>query len=163
MLKPGDVILFQGKSFVSRGIMWFTDSEYSHAALYVGDGYIIEATAAGVEKNRLDFSHCSSYCIRRAEWLTDGQISRIVEKAYALIYDEYDMKQLFTLGAYYFFRKLGITWAALVANMPNRMICSELVAVCYLTIPMVFREKTKLVTPDTLYTTTLLKTVIVVA
>lgn len=159
MYQPGDVILFAGKSWISRGIEWFTDSKYSHAALYVGNGYIIEATEAGVEKNLLTFKGCSGHCVRRMPGLTSDAAKAIVAKAESLIYDNYDFLQLLTLGVYYGFRRLGITWSALVANMPNKMICSELVAVSYLVVPDKFKDQTKLVTPDTLYTTSLLQTI----
>ena len=161
----GDVILFQGTAFISRGIEWFSKSKWSHAALYVGggNGYIIEATGAGVERNKLETSlhGCSSYCVRRMPNLTMEQAELIKDKAYSLIYkkDKYDFIQLLTLGIYFTLRKIGITWAWLVDNMPNKMICSELVAVCYLTLPIKFKSKIKLVTPETLYSTGILTTI----
>ena len=60
---------------------------------------------------------------------------------------------------YFLLRKVGITISWLVRNVPGRLICSELFAVCALCIPIEFRKQTSLVTPDTLYTTDLMYTV----
>lgn len=164
ILHPGDCILIQGKSFVSRGIMWFTKSKYSHVAMYVGGGkgYIVEATAAGVEINKLEdlIKHSSAYAVRRIPGLTVDQAEAMKDKAYALIYDDYDFVQLASLGLYYLLRKCGISWSLLVRSARNKMICSELFAVCCLVIPIKFKSKTKLVTPDTLYTTSLMETIL---
>ena len=162
IIQPGDVLLFQGKTFLSRGIMWFTSSKYSHSAVAVSGTYAIEATRAGVEKNPIDvlLTHADAYCIRRMPDLTVEQSELIKDKAYSLIYDDYDVIQLLTLGIYYAFRKIGITWAGLVLNMPHQMTCSELVAVCFLCVPLKFRNKAKLVTPGDLYSTDELATIL---
>ncbi len=164
ILQPGDCILFSGKGFVSRGIMWFTSSKYSHVAMYVGggEGYVIEATAAGVEKNKLEplINHSSGYCVRRIPGLTVEQAELMKDKAYGLIYDKYDFVQLLSLGLYYGMRKLGISCSWLVRNVPGKMICSELYAVCCLTIPLKFKSRTKLVTPETLHETDLMETIL---
>lgn len=163
LLQPGDVILFSGKGFISRGIKWFSNSRWSHVGLYVGGGggYIIEATEAGVEKTALAplVAKAQAVCVRRRAGLTVEQVEQIKDKAYGLIYDGYDFVQLLSLGIYFAFRKLGITWSALVRNSRNRMICSELVAVCFSVLPIRFRAKTKLVTPEDLYVTKELDTV----
>ncbi|HNL28190.1 MAG TPA: lipo-like protein, partial [bacterium] len=41
-LKPGDVVLVEGNKLISRVIMAITHSTWSHCALYVGDGKIID-------------------------------------------------------------------------------------------------------------------------
>jgi hypothetical protein len=41
------------QSLVSLGILAFTLSPMSHAALYVGDGQVVEAVGAGVQQRRL--------------------------------------------------------------------------------------------------------------
>lgn len=154
-LQPCDVIFFSGKGFVSRGIRFFTNSEWSHVALYVGggEGYVIEATAAGVEKNKLAplIKHAAKWEVRRFDNLTVEEAELMKAKAYSLIYENYDFLQVLSLGVYYAFRKIGLTWSALVANTNGKMICSELVAVCALCINRKFKSKTKLVTPKTLY------------
>lgn len=44
-LRPGDVLLMKGIGAVSDLIAWFGDSTYSHAAIVVADGQLIEAAA----------------------------------------------------------------------------------------------------------------------
>jgi len=39
-LKPGDVVLVEGHSRISQVIMYLTQSSWSHAAIYVGDGLL---------------------------------------------------------------------------------------------------------------------------
>jgi hypothetical protein len=162
-LQPGDVILFAGTSFVSRGIKYFTKSKWSHAAIYVGggEGFIVEATAAGVEKNKLEatLKHCSAWCVRRYPNLTVAQAEAMKTEAYGFLPYKYDFVQLLTLGVFFSLRKIGITWNSIVDSMPGRMICSELVAVCYQVIDVMFNKRTKMVTPDMLYTTGLLTTI----
>lgn len=165
ILQPGDCILFGGKSFISRGIKWFTDSKYSHVAIYVGggEGFCIEATEAGVEKNPVAplMAKAACYAVRRIPNLTVEQAELMKAKAYSLIYDGYDFVQLASLGLYYGVRKIfGKAPAFLVRNAQGKMICSELFAVAALTIPLKFKKQTKLVTPDTLADTNLMTTIL---
>ncbi len=44
-LRPGDVILVEGRSRISEVISWLTNSPWTHAALYVGRLYDMEDTA----------------------------------------------------------------------------------------------------------------------
>lgn len=134
--------------------------------MYVGggEGYVIEATEAGIEKNPLGplLKKANAYCVRRIPKLTVEQAELMKEKAYSLLYDQsdkYDFIQLLSLGLYYGFRKIGITCSWLVRNNPNKMICSELFAVCCLVIPLKFKSRIKLNTPASLYETPQMETV----
>lgn len=53
-LEPGDIILTSAPTLRSVGIRLFTLSTVSHAALYVGDGRIVEALGSGVHERPLD-------------------------------------------------------------------------------------------------------------
>lgn len=53
-LEPGDIILTSAPTLRSVGIRLFTLSPVSHAALYVGDGRIVEALGSGVHERALD-------------------------------------------------------------------------------------------------------------
>ncbi|PTD95781.1 YiiX/YebB-like N1pC/P60 family cysteine hydrolase [Pseudothauera lacus] len=48
-LRPGDIILSATKGTASIGIRVFTLAPVSHAALYIGDGEIVEAVGSGVQ------------------------------------------------------------------------------------------------------------------
>jgi len=156
LLQPCDIILVSGKGLVSRAIRWFTDSEWSHAALYVGGGKqaIIEAMETGVEVNPLQtlVKGHTKVCVLRYPGLLVEQAEVIKAKAYDLTYHRYDFPQLITLGVYNFFRKLGVKMSFLVSNSRNNIICSELIAVCYKAAMIEFSKKTKMVTPASLYT-----------
>ena len=54
-LKPGDILLYRTKkkSIVSSIIRWWTGSPYSHAAIYMGDGKILEALVPSIKINPL--------------------------------------------------------------------------------------------------------------
>lgn len=53
-LKPADVLLTTAAGAVSTVIRFGTSSKYSHTAIYVGNGEIIEAVADGVVRGPLD-------------------------------------------------------------------------------------------------------------
>jgi uncharacterized protein YycO len=53
-LEPGDIILTSAPTLRSVGIRLFTLSPVSHAALYVGEGRIVEALGSGVHERPLD-------------------------------------------------------------------------------------------------------------
>jgi cell wall-associated NlpC family hydrolase len=42
-MRPGDLIFVEGRGLVATLIKWVTKSKYSHVAVYVGDGKVIEA------------------------------------------------------------------------------------------------------------------------
>jgi len=163
-LQPGDCVLLGGKGVVSRGIKWFTDSKYSHATLYVGGGknYIIEATLAGVERNRIQdvLVHAERICIRRIPNLTVEEVELMKNKAYSLIYDSYDIPQFISYIPYFLFRKVGINLPFLVFNNRQKMVCSELYGVCALAAGIKLFRNIKLITPEFLYRTLKMVTIL---
>lgn len=68
LMRPYDVLLVGGNSAISGPIKNLTDSEYSHAMIYLGHGMVLEATIpAGVRQVALNTtaSTCSKICILR--------------------------------------------------------------------------------------------------
>jgi len=163
ILQPGDCILFKGKGFISRGIRWFTDSEWNHVVIYVGGGnnYIVEAVMDGVEKNEILplLKKAEKFCVRRIPDLTVENSELMKAKAYSLMYEPYDKLQFAGLAIYNLLRKIGIKASFLVPNKRDSIICSELYAVCALTISIKFKKKISLVTPDVLGKSDILTTV----
>lgn len=163
ILQPGDCILIGGASFISRGIKLFTGSKYSHCMMYVGggDGFVIEAIESGVEKTPLSkaIKGATDICARRIPGLTVEQVECMKDKAYSLIYEDYDYLQIAGLAVYQALKAIGIKWMALIPSNSTKMICSELYAVCAMTIPLKFKVRAKLVTPETLASTTDMKTI----
>ncbi len=46
-LRPGDVILYRGNSFLARAIRFFDGTIVNHAGIYLGGGFISEALRMG--------------------------------------------------------------------------------------------------------------------
>lgn len=53
-LVAGDVLLYKGTGFISRAIQFFDGTDFSHAALYLGDGMVGEAVATGLERRNYE-------------------------------------------------------------------------------------------------------------
>ena len=155
ILNPGDIVLVAGKGWLSKQIMFLTNSKWSHAALYVGGGRqaVLEAVDDGVEENAFvttSKGH-TRIAIRRLPGLTVEQAEAIKTAAYTKLNKPYDWMQLVTIGVYELVRKhLGIRWSGLVKNSKRAMICSELVAVAYRAAGVEFSKEDKMVTPDML-------------
>jgi hypothetical protein len=56
VLNSGDVIMFRGTDLIARLIIEFDGGHYSHSAIYVGDGDVVEAVAQGVIRRPLSDS-----------------------------------------------------------------------------------------------------------
>jgi len=52
-IKLGDVLLFKTSGFYASLVKLFTKSDYTHSALYIGGGVIIESDFGGVQINLL--------------------------------------------------------------------------------------------------------------
>ena len=53
-LRPGDIILTSSPTFVSVSIQLVTLAPVSHAAIYIGDGKVVEALRSGVQIRLID-------------------------------------------------------------------------------------------------------------
>lgn len=54
-LLPGDLILCHGKGFISTAIMLIEEANYSHSAIYAGNGEIVHAYPPELCKTSIDF------------------------------------------------------------------------------------------------------------
>lgn len=153
ILQPGDFVLFQGKAFISRGIRAFSNSKWSHVAMFIGNGYVIEATAAGVEKNKIEplFTHADRVAVMRIRDLSVENMELMKDKAYSMIGDKYDIWQLLTFGIYFAFRRLGITWSFLIGDKAGAVVCSAFCGMCALVIPLKMAKSVKTLTPESFY------------
>lgn len=144
-IRPGDVLLVEGTSRVSRAIKYLTQSTWSHAALCVGDlpdqmdaqGHplcLIEADMVqGVRAlplSAFEGFHCR---ICRPVSLRHEEISRVCGFAAASLGKQYDLRNLWDLARYLFptppvpqrWRRRMIS---LGSGDPTRAICSSLIA-----------------------------------
>jgi len=91
-LQTGDILLSAGKGVTTYGVELFTTSPVSHAALYIGQGEIIEAVGAGVRRRSLPESldEESVVVAFRSPALQPEQAQRIVEFAEAQVGKKYN-------------------------------------------------------------------------
>jgi len=141
-LRPGDVLLVEGKGRISGGIKYLTQSTWSHSALYVGpmagaatDGeshVLIEANIdEGVVSAPLSkYLHCQTR-ICRPVGLSEADCDRVCRYASERIGLGYDFKNVVDLMRYLFPWPVARRWRrtiALGSGDASRIICSSLIA-----------------------------------
>jgi hypothetical protein len=133
LLHKADVILVEGHLRISAVIKYLTQSTWSHAALYAGDGECIEADMLeGVR--RFQLSDLAPYRIRicRPISLTDADADLVIAHAVARLGVQYDLKHVADLARYMLPLPMPRSWRrraiALGSADPSRAICSTLVA-----------------------------------
>lgn len=142
-LQPGDVLLVEGDRRISTAIKYLTQSTWSHAAMFVGDGLgrdFIEADLReGVRYMALDEVLHLNLRICRPVGLTEVDRKRLTDHMRASIGHSYDLKNVIDLARYLlpqppvpkrFRRRL----LALGSGDPTRAICSSLIAEAYQSI-----------------------------
>jgi len=157
-LRPGDVLLVEGRTRISSAIKYLTQSTWSHAALYVGtdclgdrapeDHCLIEAdTIRGVCSSSLErFAHLHTR-ICRPIGLSQTECDQVIQYALSQLGHQYDLRNVWDLARYLFptppiptrYRRKML---ALGSGDPTRAICSTLIAQAFETIryPIIARE-----------------------
>jgi Permuted papain-like amidase enzyme, YaeF/YiiX, C92 family len=142
-LRPGDVLLVEGKGRISGTIKYLTQSTWSHAALYVGpvacaatDGephVLIEANIdEGVVSAPLSkYSNCQTR-ICRPVGLSEADCEEVCRYATERIGLGYDFKNIVDLMRYLVPLPMTQRWrrrtTALGSGDASRIICSALIA-----------------------------------
>lgn len=133
LLHKADVILVEGNLRVSAVIKYLTQSTWSHALLYAGDGMCIEADMIqGVRCFPL--AELASYHIRVCHPLSLTPIDEddVIAHARSRLGVKYDLKHVFDLARYMVPLPVPRSWRrraiALGSADPTRAICSTLVA-----------------------------------
>ena len=124
-LQPGDVILYRahGHQLLGNLIATFTDSPYSHAEVYVGQGWCVDAAGIGLTLSK--GMHADIVDVFRLKGGLGAEQRRIiVGKAFQSLAMPYDYVLLF--GFPFFTSKMAARRAA-----NGAFICSENVAWCY--------------------------------
>jgi hypothetical protein len=143
-LKPGDVLLVEGKSRISGVIKYLTQSTWSHAALYVGpirgantdEGephVLIEAEVGeGVVSSPLSKYYSYHTRICRPVGLSQEDRNSVCHYAIERIGFDYDFRNLIDLMRYLIPLPVPRRWRrrmiALGSGNPTRIICSALIA-----------------------------------
>src|ERR1700738_4777608 len=148
-LRPGDVLLVEGKGHISGSIKYLTQSTWSHSALYVGpvagaatDGephVLIEANIdEGVVSAPLSkYLHCHTR-ICRPVGLSEADCEKICRYACERIGLGYDLKNIIDLMRYLFLwpatQRGPRRMIALGSGDASRIICSPLIAQAFDTV-----------------------------
>ncbi|MBS0212015.1 MAG: lipo-like protein [Proteobacteria bacterium] len=143
-LRPGDVLLVEGRTRVSTAIKFLTQSTWSHAALFVGDHLaaaggnpahcFVEADIVeGVRSVGMDefAGHHTRIC--RPVGLDEDACRQVTAYAIERIGDQYDLRNVFDLARYLFptpplptrLRRRALKFGS---GDPTRAICSTLIA-----------------------------------
>lgn len=144
-LRPGDVLLVEGRERVSNAIKYLTQSTWSHAAMYVGDR--LDAKSADGEPHRLVEVNLGEGCVSaplskyaryntricRPVGLTADERDRVTEFMLTRIGIPYDMRNIFDLLRYFLpTPPVPVRWRrrmlAFGSGDPTRAICSSLIA-----------------------------------
>jgi Permuted papain-like amidase enzyme, YaeF/YiiX, C92 family len=150
-LQPGDIVLVEGNTRLSSIIKFLTQSTWSHAALYIGDGrgdmaangepnVLIEAEAStGVVTVPLSKYRGFNMRICRPVGLDAAAKQEIIDYALARIGKPYDSKQIVDLARYLFPYPPVPVWfrrrmLAIGAGDPTKAICSTLIAEAFASV-----------------------------
>ena len=139
ILKPCDVILVEGKSRVSKAIQFITDSNWSHAAIFVGDlkeinHCLIEVKLVqGCVYTDLNFYLNHNIRVCRPMFLNSLDRKKILEFLKNKIGISYDLKNIFDLIRYLYPnppvpKKYRRNLIGIGAGNPTKAICSTLIA-----------------------------------
>ncbi|MEP7182883.1 MAG: YiiX/YebB-like N1pC/P60 family cysteine hydrolase [Betaproteobacteria bacterium] len=151
LLRPGDVMLVEGRNRVSVAIKYLTQSTWSHAALYIGDALgppphgeeprvLIEAAMReGVRAVPLSNFAQLNTRICRPVGLTADDRKHVVGYAIGRIGQQYDLSHLFDLARYLLPTppvpaRLRRRLLAVGSGDPTRAICSTLIAQAFQSI-----------------------------
>lgn len=152
-LEPGDVLLIEGSSRLSTVIKYLTQSTWSHAALYVGEGggtgsvasvqgggFVEADLAEGVRI--VGFEEFDGYPLRicRPVGLGRKDLERLIAFAYGRVGHRYDLRNILDLARYLLpLPPVPPPWRrhmlALGSGDPTRAICSTLIAEAFQSIP----------------------------
>ena len=143
-IKPGDILLIEGRNHISGIIKYLTQSTWSHAALYVGPMAGHEAVGGEpceLVKSNLDegiicvplskyFQFHTRIC--RPIALSSDDCKAVCNYAIKRIGLQYDLKNLIDLARYLVPLPVPQRWRrrmiALGSGDPTRLICSALIA-----------------------------------
>ncbi|MBI1985187.1 MAG: lipo-like protein [Rhodospirillales bacterium] len=146
-LRPGDVLLVDGNTRVSTAIKYLTQSTWSHAALFLGDGIdgsggpmLIESDIeAGVRLVPLSTYANTHTRICRPVGLSEEDRDRLIDYAMTRLGNRYDLKNIVDLVRYLLptppvpthWRRRMI---ALGGGEPTKAICSTFIAQAFQSI-----------------------------
>ena len=144
-IRPGDVLLVEGNQRFSTFIKYLTQSNWSHAAIYVGErgvnnkGEELALLEADLEQGvrLIPLEHYGDYHTRicRPKNLTEEDLTKIIDYLFSKMGLNYDLKNVFDLARFLFPFPLFLApkkWKMPILKFgsgdPSKVICSSLIA-----------------------------------
>lgn len=138
-LKRGDIILSTSLERISGLIRRFTNSDISHAMMYVANGSVIDSTGEGVQARNIQKMHfhdeCAMYVYRLKDEISELEMSRVINYVRSEVGAPYDK-----LGA-------GLSVLNPRDNGGKNQFCSRLVARAYAEVGIRITENPDYATP----------------
>ncbi|MCC5968908.1 MAG: lipo-like protein [Pararhodobacter sp.] len=145
VLRPGDILLIEGRERISNAIKYLTQSTWSHAAMYVGEA--LPGTGAGAARHRLVEVNLGEGCVSvplgkyasyntricRPVGLKPEECRAVIGFMIDRIGLKYDHRNIFDLLRYFFpTPPVPVRWRRRMLSVgsgdPTRAICSSLIA-----------------------------------
>lgn len=130
ILQKGDIILvhtpfkfYKPSTLISVAIRNITDSHWNHAAMYVGNGKIIEAVLPYVTIVDLNTYQNKDICVLRHKRSNEINLEKLIKDVKSFEGQTYDVYQLFDLAKLFILNKRERS--EIYAGKVNRFICSE--------------------------------------
>lgn len=149
-LRKGDVLLVEGTSRFSSVIRTITQSNWSHAALYIGDALFektgdptprfVEADInEGVRSVPVTTYEANHTRICRPVGLPESEVDALVDYAIGRLGEQYDLRHVVDLARYLLWpppvpAHMRRRLLALGSADPTRAICSSLIAAAFISI-----------------------------
>lgn len=145
-LQIGDIVFVRNSGLLSRTIRSVTKSDWSHVAVYIGEGKVID-TDAFRNVSIHDLSEFETWEARRYEGLTDQQIRDIVSYMVERLNQPYDYFQILGFFIEAIFRFDNVWY------MKDKYTCGSLIDWAFLSagIDLVPWKKDGDVWPEDLY------------
>lgn len=144
ILRPGDILLIEGRERVSNAIKYLTQSTWSHAAMYVGNRF---PAVEGTEPDRLVEVNLGEGCVSaplskyaryntricRPVGLSPEECREVTDFMVTRIGLKYDLRNIFDMLRYFFpTPPVPVRWRRRMLSFgsgdPTRAICSSLIA-----------------------------------
>jgi hypothetical protein len=148
-LNQGDILLYHGKSWISKAIRFFDGTDYNHVSIYMGNHIVAEALENGIITQRIDDSiKNSEYVIAKRLNNCPQNMDPVMDIVLRYKGKRYAYEQLLLLAFICIFRKVNLNYAvarfikklleiaaSLLVEFMNAdkqaLICSEFVFRCY--------------------------------
>lgn len=144
ILQLGDIILVTSDGKVSKGIRIATNSDVSHAMIYVEACSVVDSDREGVHaRNTLRMfwpDHCAAHVLRMRGGMSDEQLQRVIAYARGLVGARY--------GVIEAVRSAPLTAARTTQIRSRRQFCSRLVAQAYEAAGCLLVESPDYCTPE---------------